>query len=133
MFEPCYGSSECPTDSSFESEGSSSESDNDEMPSNRLVDNTDWCSCGCCVPVQTAVDAVCCQELPEAVAEIQRGECNTIQYKASLLLFFFLYFSILINAEVSLTNFTESFLYGIYILMPVKGELNEYCMVNIYG
>ena len=87
MYEPCYRSSECPSDSDNSDHSDSDNSSNEEVSDDRSqerLQNTDWCECGHCVQVDNVIDAVCCQEIPEAVNEIQRGKFKNIYCLATI-------------------------------------------------
>ena len=58
------------------SDGSGTESDPDHTPDPSLG-NTDWCSCGNCIPMLTARESICCQESGPLTPKLSDGECIT--------------------------------------------------------
>ncbi|XP_048739500.2 P2X purinoceptor 7-like [Ostrea edulis] len=50
-----------------ESDGSSE----DEVDDQHRLENTDWCNCGSCTPMPTALESKCCSEISQIVEKIE--------------------------------------------------------------
>ncbi|XP_077148997.1 uncharacterized protein LOC143809925 [Ranitomeya variabilis] len=50
---------------------------NDDTDENRSGKN-DWCQCGNCVPMPTAIESICCQEIPNAEPYMLDFSCVTL-------------------------------------------------------
>ena len=53
----------------------SSESDSNESPDEECrIGNTDWCKCGCCQPMQTYTESLCCKDTNEIPEKLFDGK-----------------------------------------------------------